>query len=456
MTLKAGSMATLADENSRKRPVRRAKKSKLLKFSVDPRSDFEMDTEGESDLIPEPEPEKINFFQAYPEIDFSAGPEKKRRGRKINEFAYIYGSGGFFEPEDPDEDDYPEPEWSPEPEIEPEPQTGSGTMDGVKTGAEYEIESKIKSGYGLELKSSSGLKYVPERAFEPELSIEPEAGLEPDPGFKSEMKSEIKSEVESEVESEIKPEIKPEIKLKIKPESESESRSGSDPQGEPEPNSGSGLEAISSGVLEPHIPENMKDVDEKLPGKGNSLEALVPPYKICLSSGLPQSGDLSEVSDEQLEEAVVSIVECEGPIHSEEIFQRIKSHTGISRMFGKIKQRILDSMASAESSGKILARGEFYWPLSEPAYLLRRRDTDAYAKIECICDEEIKEAVRFVLNNQYSTPMEDLIIQTSRVLGIKTTRKNTWDKIEKLIQSGIESNELTRTPNEMIYFVEQK
>jgi hypothetical protein len=39
--------------------------------------------------------------------------------------------------------------------------------------------------------------------------------------------------------------------------------------------------------------------------------------------------------------------------------------------------------------------------------------------------------------------MEDLIIQTLRVLGIKTTRKNTWEKIEKLIQSGIESNKLT-------------
>ena len=184
------------------------------------------------------------------------------------------------------------------------------------------------------------------------------------------------------------------------------------------------------------------------------MKPLVSPYRTCPSSGLQQSVDLSEIPDKQLEEAVVRIVEFEGPVHVEEIIQRIKSHTGLSRMLGKIKQRILDAISSAENSGKVLAKGEFYWPLSEPAYLLRRRDADAYAKIEWICDEEIKEAVRFVLSNQYSTPMEDLIIQTSRVLGIKTTRKNTWDRIEKLIQSGIESNELTRTPNEMIYFVE--
>ncbi len=352
MTFKAQSLATLANENSRKRPVRRSRKSTLLKFSVDPRSDFETDKDEEAGIIPEPEPEKVNFFQAYPEIDFSAGPEKKRKSRKINEFAYIYGSGGFFEPEDSDEADYPDSEWNSEPEIS----------------------------------------------------------------------SETISSVNSEEQAE------------------------SDPS--------SGLENGDFESIEASAPETLKAETEKLSGKGNSLEALVPSYQICTSSGLPESTDLSEISDEQLEEAIARIVEFEGPVHAEEIIQRIKTHTGIPRMLSKIKHRILDSLAAGESSGKILARGEFYWPLSEPADLLRRRDADSYAKIEWICDEEIKEAVRFVLNNQYSTPLEDLIIQASRVLGIKTTRKNTWDRIEKLILSEIESNELTRTPNEMIYFVE--
>ena len=53
------------------------------------------------------------------------------------------------------------------------------------------------------------------------------------------------------------------------------------------------------------------------------------------------------------------------------------------------------SVDIAESSGKIRVKGEFYWPVSEPACLLRRRDGDASAKIEWICDEEIKEAIRF-------------------------------------------------------------
>lgn len=376
MTLKAESMANLADDNSRNRPARRTKKSKLLKFSADPRSDFETDTD-ESILIPEPEPEKINFFQAYPEIDFSAGPEKKRKSKKINEFAYIYGSGGYFEPEDPDEDEYPDMDWDQEPEITPETGKVAGSGEGVKARNGSAIENEM------------------------EITV-----------------------------------------------------SGSNPQKGQKPGPGSIHEADNPELIEHDPSGNAKNEDEKLSVKGNSLEAPVPSYRVCLSSGLPQSSDLSEISDAQLEDAIVNIVEFEGPIHSEEILQRVRSHTGLPRMLGKIRQRILDSIASAESSGKIQVRGEFCWPLSGPSDLLRRRDTESYARIEWICDEEIKEAVRFVLISQYSTPMEDLIIQTSRVLGIKTTRKNTWDRIEKLIQSGIESNELTRTPNEMIYFVE--
>ncbi|MGB9939265.1 DUF3320 domain-containing protein [Methanosarcina sp.] len=339
MASKAESMALVADANSRKKPVRRSGKSKLLKFSADPRLEEE-----ETELIPEPEPEKVSFFQAYPEIDFSAGPEKKKR-KRMNEFAYIYGSGSYSEPEpDSEEDDY----------------TGEDNIYAEIWDSETEIETEAESAI---VHSVTGPRSV-------------------------------------------------------------------------------------------EIPDMSEKEPEKLSGKTNSLEAAIPLYQACFSSGLPQSVDLSEISDKQLEKAIIRIIVCEGPIHEELMSQRIKSHTGIPRMLGKIKQRIFDVANIAESSGKIRAEGEFYWPVSEPACLLRRRDGEASAKIEWICDEEIKEAIRFVLNSQYSTPLEDLIVQTSRVLGIKTTRKNTWERIENLVLSEIEDSELTVLPNKMIYFAE--
>jgi superfamily I DNA and/or RNA helicase/very-short-patch-repair endonuclease len=398
MTLKARSMALLADENSRKKPVRRSGKSKILKFNADPCSE-EIDN---SKLIPEPEPEKMNFFQAYPEIDFSAGAEKRKKRRRLNEFAYIYGSGGYFESEpDFEEDNYAGAAWNSGSEIVSCPESAAGSV--------FDPEFE----YGTRVLPASESKSEPDHT----------AGSDLETGYKDKN-------------------LQDPLLLTVteKPE-ESHTEDNSE-----------FLSDDTAGTTE-HS-SSTKEKSEKLSVKSEAFEASVPLYRICPLSGLQESGDLSELSDKQLEEAVIKIIEYEGPIHAEALLQRIKSEAGITRMLGKIKQRVFDAVTIAESFGKIRAEGEFYWPVSEPAYILRRRDGDSSSKIEWICDEEIKEAVRFVLNSQYSTPLEDLIVQTSRVLGIKTARKNTKERIEKLVQSGIESNELTLMPNEMIYFAE--
>jgi hypothetical protein len=403
MALKARSMALLADENSRKKPVRRSGKSKILKFNADPCSE-ELDT---SKLIPEPEPEKMNFFQAYPEFDFSAGTEKRKKRRRLNEFAYIYGTGGYFESEpDFEEENYAGAAWNSVSEIvsRSESEAGPFVDSEVEYGAETWTDSENKSG------------------------TDPAAGSDLETGYQGNNLQDPLLSTDTEKPDEFLNEDSPEFL--------SDSTAGT---AEP-----------SSGTQE--RPEKLSA--EKLSAKSDSLEASVPLYRICPLSRLQESGDLSELSDKQLEEAVIKIIEYEGPIHAEALLQRIKSEAGITRMLGKIKQRIFEAVTIAEVSGKIRAEGEFYWPISGPVCLLRRRDGDSSAKIEWICDEEIKEALRFVLNSQYSTPLEDLIVQTSRVLGIKTARKNTKERIERLVQSGIESNELTLMPNEMIYFAE--
>lgn len=400
--VRARSMALVADENSRKKPVGRSKKSKLLKFSVDPHSKG-----NKADLIPEPEPEKVSFYQAYPEIDFSASPEKKKR-KRINEFAYIYGSECYFEPE---------------PDLEEENYEGGD------------------DSYAWTWDSETQVKHEDEPVIEHDIKRRTETRLS-EPALKHTYKAETRNPKE--------------------PFSSAPAEKTGTFFEKPDTGSSLKFRAGNTGSRTAEIREipgkkpelgNSKKEPENLSGKSSSLEDVVPLYQVCLSSGLPQTGDLLEVSDKQLEEAILRIVACEGPIHAQLLQQRIKSHTGISRMLGKIKQRINDVADLAESSGEIKAKGEFYWPVSKPACLLRRREGDESAKIEWICDEEIKEAIRFVLYNQYSTPLEDLIVQTSRVLGIKTTRKNAKERIEKLVKAGIENEELTLTPNEMIYFV---
>ena len=103
MALRSDSMALLADENSRKKSIKKFRKSKSLKFNVNLCSE----KENLSEIVPEPEPERVSFFQAYPEIYSSSATGRKKKNKRLNEFAYIYGSVGCFEPEsDSEENNY--------------------------------------------------------------------------------------------------------------------------------------------------------------------------------------------------------------------------------------------------------------------------------------------------------------------------------------------------------------
>lgn len=197
-------------------------------------------------------------------------------------------------------------------------------------------------------------------------------------------------------------------------------------------------------------------VSNRLTLKTETLEKLqekIQEYKICSLTEIP-SDDFFELSRLQLERMIIEIVEVEGPIHSDELIQRIKTHFGIARAGNVIKSTIQSAIKSAEKSKKILVRNDFLWPDFEPNHLLRKRCGDTSVKIEWICDEEITQAVFFVLNNQYSTAQEDLISQAARALGIRVVRKNAKDKINNIIDSLIQDNRLTKLPNNMIYFKE--
>ncbi len=183
----------------------------------------------------------------------------------------------------------------------------------------------------------------------------------------------------------------------------------------------------NSETFQDEIKDDEKiDVIDHFTSQTETLEKLqneIQEYKICPLSDIPTK-DFSELSGFQLEQIIVKIVNFEGPIHTEELIQRIKMHFGIARAGSNIKSRIHSSIKSARESKKILIKNDFLWPDSEPDNILRKRCGNSSVKIEWICNEEIVQAIYFVLNNQYSTPQEDLIVQTSRVLGIKVVRKN--------------------------------
>jgi very-short-patch-repair endonuclease len=211
----------------------------------------------------------------------------------------------------------------------------------------------------------------------------------------------------------------------------------------------------SKSPVKPHTIEKPLAIipDPKLVIKNSSAnnnKVQIPDYKFC--SSRYSDTNLMEVPQKYLEQIICDIVAIEGPIHPEELIQRIKSNTGNQRITSKIKERILFSCRSAVARGDIRRQEEFFWQPQAPASVLRRRDPEQGVVIDWICDQEISEAIEYVLHQQYATSKDDLITSTLKLLGLQRRTEKANSKISNVIEIKIQTKKLEVLPNGKIDF----
>jgi hypothetical protein len=162
--------------------------------------------------------------------------------------------------------------------------------------------------------------------------------------------------------------------------------------------------------------------------------------------------NLMDVPQKYLEQIICNIVATEGPIHTEELIQRIKLNTGNQRITPKIKERILLCCRSAVTGGDIRQQGEFFWQRQSPASVLRRRSPDQGIVIDWICDQEISEVINYILHQQYATTKDDLITSSLKIFGLQRRTDKAVSRITMVIQNKIKTNELEVLTNGKIDF----
>jgi len=96
---------------------------------------------------------------------------------------------------------------------------------------------------------------------------------------------------------------------------------------------------------------------------------------------------------------------------------------------------------------------KFLWSVENCEILPRRREPAQHPRIELICDEEISAAIKCVLRRQFATTLEDLIMESSRLLGFQTTHENISNRIKAIIERTVERKDLQNTRNGRIDFV---
>ncbi len=154
-------------------------------------------------------------------------------------------------------------------------------------------------------------------------------------------------------------------------------------------------------------------------GKGRLA---VPSYVQATLDVKPDS-ELHEVTLGMMEDLVLQIVRCEGPIHRDEIVTRLRDHWGLQRAGGRIRQAIENGIAVAVESGGLSRDGDFYTVPGQEIAVRDRSEAQSptLRKPEMLAPMEIQKAVLVYAAAKLCVTEEEAVTGVSRLFGFRST-----------------------------------
>ncbi len=164
------------------------------------------------------------------------------------------------------------------------------------------------------------------------------------------------------------------------------------------------------------------------------LPTYVWPYK---RAKITASGDdLGQAAPAMLAADVARVVKLEGPVHVDEVFDRIMEAWGVTRAGRRISAILMQAIELAAQARQIDQRGDFLWPIGLEKPIVRTPDqNDEPRSIEHVAPEEIAEAAVLCVSEARSLSLADLARETAQLLGFA----RNGPKIDEAIQIAIES-----------------
>lgn len=209
---------------------------------------------------------------------------------------------------------------------------------------------------------------------------------------------------------------------------------------------------VPAEIIKPKKIENTEERKNNSPN--NNLEDSIPNYEICCSISCYTGKSLDKTNLTSIANAINEIVEIEGPVHLEELARRLRTLWGLKRTTNKVRDITHSAVITASrQNGLIYIKNDFIYHKNKPV-MPRRRTGDPPAKIDLICDEEIKEAIKMVIGNQYATAPEELVKQAGNIFGIRAIRGATAERINGVLEVLIQRGELQKAQNGMINILE--
>lgn len=143
-------------------------------------------------------------------------------------------------------------------------------------------------------------------------------------------------------------------------------------------------------------------------------------------------GELHETPTGTLAGLVEEVVTVEGPVHIDEVIERIRSAWGLKRAGGRIQQAIEDATKVAVGNGRVAREGDF---LTAPGAVVNVRDrslatSTTLRRADRLPPAEIAAAILEIVLANFGATRDQIVQAVSRAVGNKATSSIVREMIE--------------------------
>ncbi len=178
---------------------------------------------------------------------------------------------------------------------------------------------------------------------------------------------------------------------------------------------------------------------------GPYVRPTAPAYRFAEGEGKYAGADFVEAPTSHVTAAIIGIVEAEGPVHIDDVASRVAAMWGMRRVGRRIAAKVESAVSAATGSGgsrsSIVQRGDFLWPRTltesgKPVPVRSRAGTRIPG--DRVVPEEIREAIRLVLQAAGGMTRDELLSEVRHVLGVgRAALAPTFNEaIEGMIREG--------------------
>lgn len=138
------------------------------------------------------------------------------------------------------------------------------------------------------------------------------------------------------------------------------------------------------------------------------------------------------------------VVNVEGPVHLDEIINRVRDAWGLRRAGGRIQDAVERALRGSVRQNRVVEHDDFYWrPGTEP--VVRDRSSANSATLrrpEMLPPTEIRAALAQLVANNFGATEEQCVVAVSRAFGYKSTSAQLRDVIIDEIKAAIKDQVL--------------